>query len=1326
MELTITPPPSQQQQQLLLSMRYLRKLFRQIKACHVILVIFCAFFGLYTCEPCLMNGMPKSAENGCESYGDDRGMGFKDIAIADTNLGYAAGNQMTHIESICTDSHSFCFPSTLPGFLSEEQKPNTEAAKYPSGHLDGLSSVGSSEANSWATNKSWSSNYGIFQLLNGRTVSCSLNSREGVDDLSSIPNGSTNQSDLSSCRGPLLTQRSASFRLEKNSEMVKSTSVEVSPSPNVAVSPATLDWGQRHLYVPAIAFLTVENTCNDSILHVYEPFSTNMQFYPCNFSEVLLRPGEVASICFVFLPRWLGKSSAHLILQTSFGGFLVHVKGYAVQSPYDITPLVSLDNLSRGQLIKNLSLFNPSEEILHVKEVSAWVMVSQGNVSRHTEITCSLDNFQESDELSDTNSTSWLAVESGQVSLPLMAMRPHVKWEIGPRSRGTIIEMDFALELEGSIFGAFCMQFSSKDKADTVMLPFEIDLFGRVAYEGVAGLVSVSLEAVMPGDASNADVVAVSLRNGGHHILSVVKITQVAAEEVFQIKYIQGLLLFPGSITRVATVSCSQMLAQLHDSPPELSSINKNCKLVVLTNDSRSPLIEIPCVEIIQICFRYKNNFQFDHKTEGTESGSGGIGSWGSNMQLSSPIKAAEADEFVLGNWKSQGTTDGLSVLDDREILFPMVQVGTHCSKWISVKNPSEQPVVMQLILNSGEIIDECRDTDSSTENPSSGVLIHSKLSKLTKYGFSIAEGGQVEAYVHPYGMASLGPILFHPSNRCGWRSSALVRNNLSGVEWLSLSGFGGSLSLVLLQGSEPVQSIDFDLNLSIPQNISPTNMIFHMEEMAHTCSLPLSKELYAKNMGDLPLEVKRIDVSGGRCGLDGFTVRSCHGFSLAPGESTKLLISYQTDFSTAMVHRDLELALTSGILVIPVRAALPLYMFNLCKKSVFWMRLKRLSAAVIVAVSLMLLLLCCLFPQAIAFWSQDYIYRNEKRSINSGKFSRVAHKHRSSKFSMTSRAESLLRSVGEEKTSEHPVSRYPDGEDSVPKQGIKLQTSTPAVENHNQPEILSFSERDKALSSLLSKSVTVDDRDALDTSQPSNLTVRTGKEKGRRRRRRKGVGAGLAGLLEVASSQSGNSTPSSPLSPSAPTAANRESSPSSDIEARNPFSQVAETAYGKAQVIESAFKSAAVAPKTPLKYWSNNCSPASQEQPSVPSKASSSSVVLPFSTLSSAGGTSTPPTLRCSSPLASTSAIAPHARAPGSKLYDQKNVQEKGGDEYTYDIWGDHFSGLHLGGESKDVTTVKKVAVPSNSNSNSFFVSGPQALMTKMRPESVNCSRAG
>lgn len=259
-------------------------------------------------------------------------------------------------------------------------------------------------------------------------------------------------------------------------------------------------------------------------------------------------------------------------------------------------------------------------------------------------------------------------------------------------------------------------------------------------------------------------------------------------------------------------------------------------------------------------------------------------------------MKALKTVELVLTNWKFQGPTFGMFVLDNHEVLFPMVQIGNHHSKWITVKNPSQHPVLKQLILNFEEIIDECRCIDGLVQLSSSRRL---EFTRPTRCGFSVAESVVTEAFGHPHGRASLGPILFKPSDRCSWRSSALIRNNLSGIE-LSLRGFGGSLSLLLFEGFEVVESVEFSLGLLVTHNVTP-DLLFQVEDTTSVCSRLLSKKLYVNNKKDLPLEVSSIRVSGPECGLDGFMVHTCTGFLLELGEPVEFLISYQTDFSVAM-----------------------------------------------------------------------------------------------------------------------------------------------------------------------------------------------------------------------------------------------------------------------------------------------------------------------------------------------------------------------------------------------------------------------------------------
>lgn len=1268
-----------------------------------------------------MNGMQNSPEyDACGSYSNNLNVRFHDTVGNSRSL--VAGSSVTRLsdENVCIHSQSFCFPSTLFDFASKRHETEPADVGISRRQPDTLLSLGSSYAG-----QNWSTDYGVFELSNGRAISCSLYSVEVSPELSSVEAGSANLNELSSCRGPLLNQRSTHFRLNKKSEMVRADA-DVSSSVNVAISPPVLDWGQKFLFSPSVVCLMVSNTCNDSILHVYEPYSTNIQFYPCNFTELLLGPGEVASICFVFLPRWLGLSSAHLVLQTSFGGFLVQAKGFAVESPYEIQSSTSM-NVPSGWLSKHLSLSNSLDETIYVEEVTAWVSVSLGNMFHLTEAICIPDSFLESDEVRSLSMKDWLVVKSGQVGLPLMAMRPHINWDIDPRSRETIMEMDFPLDSEGKILGAFCMQLlgSSQDQPELVMVPFEIDLEKKEKFGGFSGPVTVYLDFFETFYFGGA-IITISLKNSASRMLTIVKISEIAERKRFHIKYTEGLLLFPGTLTQVALISCAQLPNELHDSPFESSDIERNCMLRILTNDSSSPQIEIPCQDVFLLCSRNQKDSSIGdkHQSQNIKSGNPITGSLGSGM--SSQFKAfetEEADEMVLRNWKSLGTTNGMSVLDDQELLFPMVQIGTHSSKWITVRNPSGQPVVMQLILNSGEIIEECRDMQAP-----SGSLVYMEPAAPKSYGFSVAESAVTEAYVQPYGEASLGPVFFSPSNPCGWRSSVLIRNNLSGVEWLPLRGFGGSHSLVLFDGSEPVQSIGFNLSMSIPLNISPLDMFFHTEETAFACSQRLSKEIHAKNVGDLPIEVRSIKVSGAKCGLDGFMVHSCKGFSLKPGESTKLLISYQTDSLAAMVHRDLELALASGILIIPMKASLPFYVLNICKKTVFWMRLKKFSVAILLVASLIFLVVCCIFPQVTAMGSQD-CFDKEKISIctisNSGKSFHLPCNQKNSKFSVSAEIGCLLRSIGGGKSSKHASGNgYPDNENVAPEPQLASPLAVRPLENQRGINSLPDTQTGNSLSSF-SKCATVNDSGATEASQPANLTVRIGKEKGRRRRKRKGAVTGLTALFDLSSSQSGNSTPSSPLSPVMYMTTNSTWPPSPDanqsVEARNPFARVSDRPLKEVQVSLSDSGAHMVEHNVPGKHCSNTNHFYTQEQSSAPGRSASKLVLLPPPSFPCA---SRPvPRIQCTSPLASTSTVAPHARAPGSNLFKQKAVQteEKArvGNEYVYDIWGDHLSGLHLTGGLKDVTSLNSKFPESNSDS--FFLKGPQTFMAKTQPRYVS-----
>ncbi|XP_019431577.1 PREDICTED: uncharacterized protein LOC109338737 [Lupinus angustifolius] len=1296
-------------QTLIITSANLRRVLQPTKTFNCFVVLSYALFFLTAYGLCSTNGIqnPPEEDDGCASFGKSYNLGFPDTIVGDTSLGYGSPIIHRSSESVCPDNHLFCFPSALSGFNLEDKSIKSASVGDSGSQYNGLCRVGLDQDIKQGSNISWLSDHGLFKLLSGGVASCSLNSRQRASDVPSLQTEGRND-DISCCGRSLLKQKTLPHSLSEHVEMSKSSSLDSSSSPSVRIDPNVLDWGQEYLYSPSVAFLTVTNKCNDSILHLYEPFSNDLQFYPCNFSEVSLGPGESALICFVFFPRCLGLSSADLILQTSAGGFIIEAKGYATESPFGIQPLLGLEISPGGRLSMNFILSNPFDETLFVEEITA----SVGHNFIETEAICGVNNFQVFDNIIFPTIKNLLVVKSSQIGSPMIAIKPHRNWEIDPHSSETLMDIDITVGLEGKIFGAFCLHLRryAQDMSDTIVVPIEAEVDSHFGNNMAVVFVSAMLEGLAACEGGES-VITISLRNYGPCVLSFVK-AQVSDTELFRIKYMDGLLLFPGTVTQVGTIYCNL------DMPPKVSNLQENCKLVILTNDSTIPQIEIMCEDILHVCFEHQRHLSVEVKQESKVIESGNMGASYEDKNRPSPqnvkvIETADLDELVLRNWMSQGTITGMSVLEDHEDLFPMVQVGSYVSRWITVKNPSQHPVMLQLILNPGEIIDECRGPNDLF-CPSSSGLVLDEATTPAKYGFSVPDSAVTEAYLHPYDNLTLGPIIFYPSKLCGWTGSALIRNNLSGVEWIPLRGFGGLLSLVLLERSEHVNSINFDLKMPKTLNFSLPYAFFHMKDMASACSQPSMKELYAKNTGDLPLEVKTVRVSGSECGLDGFKIHACKGFVLQPGESTKLLISYQTDFSAAMVHRDLELALATGIFLIPMKASFPYDVQSNCKKSIFWMRVKKWVLGFLLVASLILLVFCFIFPLTVPFGNLDYSCKSDDNSIHTptkcaGKSPLLPCNQRKSKLSMSGKMNNLFCSVEKDTTStmQAPWSRYFYGRGQPSEHEISkhlIQTS----ESHRQSSHLLDTP-----DGIVSPPTAVQSSDTTKaSSQPGNLMVKTGKEKSRRRKK-KSLGAKLASSLsEVSSSHSGNSTPSSPLSPavSASLKSNWPLSPDlvqpyleahrliTQVPAQNPYSHKASASTAKTNVLE---------PKVPVKLSSNKKVSSPQVPHSVSKKAATIPVKIPPPPCPLPDKPSTFSSVR-------TSTVTVVARAPGLMLEKQKDGVEapKVGvaDEYAYDIWGDHLSWIHLL-VPKNVTCMK--SIPAEKNFDSFFVKGPLTLVT-------------
>jgi hypothetical protein len=182
-------------------------------------------------------------------------------------------------------------------------------------------------------------------------------------------------------------------------------------------------------------------------------------------------------------------------------------------------------------------------------------------------------------------------------------------------------------------------------------------------------------------------------------------------------------------------------------------------------------------------------------------------------------------------------------------------------------------------------------------------------------------------------------------------------------------------MAIYCLEGSEPAWKLEFNLG----SNVQNTSTMNKSDAPSPLCCQQLSKEIHVKNSGDLPLQVNKVKISGADCSVDGFTVDNCKGFSLAPSESNRMLISFRADFSSAMVQRDLELAMTTGIFIIPMTANIPACMLNQCRKS--YIRSAHWKLLVLFgAVTFLVLVFVRYVPHSLTVWSQGHYIKIDDR----------------------------------------------------------------------------------------------------------------------------------------------------------------------------------------------------------------------------------------------------------------------------------------------------------------------------------------------------------
>ncbi|MQL82925.1 hypothetical protein Taro_015396, partial [Colocasia esculenta] len=1313
---------------------------------HRVIVLACILFSFTlswlasagNCDPVsyAADGLQESlvydddATKGCDAYEVD---GLTTVYVQKNSQG------CNGVSNVFARPDSFCFLTTLSHFLVGSDSCEGSSVENPL-QLGNESRPPPDE------------------LLDGLEVSCfQVDINGGKDEAFASGKENLHPHDIASCEGAEISgawmpeTNGLDVPVYKTSEEIRSKVPNGSLFPHVNISPPFLDWGITHLYSPSKLFLTVANAHNESILRVYKPFSTNLQYYALEFEQLLLAPGEATSIGFVFLPRWLGSSSAHLVLQTNFGGFVINAKGAAIDSPYRIQSLVGFDVASDGKLSKTLSMFNPLDDVMYIKEVRALVSVSYENRSHTAHVVCQRKPSDQpaADFSMLPNSKKWFTLEHDEFGQSVVGIRPHRMWELRPHATESIMEVSLFTHKKGTFSGAICMTFDSSlhGKHNSVVIPLEGHTHDGIGYHPPSSLISVFLEPALPCK-SGSSVFSLFVRNGASYLLRLVKIIEITdSVKLFEAKYVEGLILYPGTVTHVALVLYSSGTNSMEISDG-MAPVSLNCKLAVVTNDSVSPQIEFPCEDLVKACQKQESisgsiateisHVDFGHQHEERQSTNARTGSLGSTGEEPLPIEwsvmkakwhlrqswtlakievaplgllpypGRQTEDYwslILDKWKLIDTLLARFVTDNKVLEWQCI--GTRTSGFPATGcGPvalcqDEDSAYLQLIgslvadmtaVSGLAVIAEAR----GGAQKASMVMAVWRTQWLMKEG---VEGSTVQEVkkARRYATVVFGSLKDDFLQNFYGAYGPQSQNNLSGVEWLTLQGVGGFHSLIMLEGSKPVQKLMFDLDVPTNLNISSKELSSHERSTSAACASLFSKELYAKNAGEFPITVMKVDISGHPCGFNGFLIQNCKAFTLEPGESTRLLISFKPDFSAAVVHGDLELIMATGILVTPIKASLSMNMIKLCGRPVLWMLLTKLFLILLFAA--LVSVVFCALSHVSSITYENFLVKRNKTTTTINRVGKPSHLHRNSRS-----ARSLKDDHKPEAT---VIRRSPDCKSGTHDKRMECQGEK---DLHHQKNPLFTS------SSVGTDMGEVDSSGAAEAHLPGNLTIRVIREKNRRKKRRAGAGLGFATKLEVSSSQSGNSTPSSPLSPGDCTP--KQVWPGSPQPSEHPFARGGGLNLVKNQI--SLAPAEMLGPGTSMDCGASSSLPSDCGQPPLSEKTCSRAILLPSATFPGAG--------RCSpsvvAPIASTSTspIAPHARAPGSKLSTEElvitdEVSASGG-EYIYNIWGNHFCNHFL---QRTREGPSRPADASEGDSQSFFAWDPQTLMMMSSARSVS-----
>ncbi|CAI5469458.1 unnamed protein product [Closterium sp. Yama58-4] len=288
---------------------------------------------------------------------------------------------------------------------------------------------------------------------------------------------------------------------------------------------------------------------------------------------------------------------------------------------------------------------------------------------------------------------------------------------------------------------------------------------------------------------------------------------------------------------------------------------------------------------------------------------------------------------------------------------FGRVQVGTAAGEMVLVQNPSDYPVRVRLVMDEPSGFRVCGNGNGGNGNASHlsvpwlgfgapwlGLGVR-KESEEGGAGFTLAPDAVTDLILPPGWEGRLGPVVFRPDAvGCVYNGSVYVRNNLTLLEEVRMVGEGGSgvLHVIGSRGPEMLLMVNVTEEhvlvkerrgrrlVGAAGGAYPRFYVTEVESSVGKVKWPVVAERKFKlvNRGDLPLKITSTSLHGAKskvvCSLRGFSIHPCEPFTLAPGQSNPLLLSFTPDLTSTVVRAVLHIESSAGAHELPIRGYIP------------------------------------------------------------------------------------------------------------------------------------------------------------------------------------------------------------------------------------------------------------------------------------------------------------------------------------------------------------------------------------------------------------------